>query len=243
MNNKRTRLATALRAICASLAPVALAAMYAWPAQISAAAPSLPNTFDAASWTAVPTGSIDTGVLSLALAAAGCAVRSGAASNPSTLSVIDYTRPSASERLWVFDVATRALLFHELVAHGSGTGAKVATTFSNDTDSHQSSLGLFLTGESFVGKNGYALRLKGLEAGVNDHAWDRAIVMHGASYVSEMLAKTWGQIGRSWGCPAVRQDVAKTLIDRVKGGGLMFAYYPDPKWLATSKYLGTCLAR
>jgi hypothetical protein len=233
--------------ICASLAPIALIAICASPAQISATATataaSVPaSAFDATSWTDAA-GSIGSGVFSLALTAAGCAVRTGAAANPSTLSVIDYTKPSSAERLWVFDVATHALLFHELVAHGSGSGANIATKFSNDTDSHQSSLGLFLTADSFVGKSGYALRLKGLEAGINDRAWDRAIVMHGASYVSELLAKTWGQIGRSWGCPAVRADVARTLIDRVKGGGLIFAYYPDSKWLSTSKYLGTCPTR
>jgi hypothetical protein len=252
MNKIHTRPAAAVRAICASLALIALAVICASPAHISAAAVSavavpaartLPNAFDAASWTDASVGSISSGVLSIALSAASCAVQSGAAPNPGTLSVIDYTKPSAAERLWVFDVATHALLFHELVAHGSGSGANIATKFSNDNDSHQSSLGLFLTAESFIGKSGYALRLKGLEAGINDRAWDRAIVMHGASYVSEMLAKTWGQIGRSWGCPAVRLDVAKTLIDRVKGGGLIFAYYPDPKWLSTSKYLGTCATR
>jgi hypothetical protein len=251
MNQTHTRLAAAVRGICASLALIALTLISASPAHISAAAVSAiavpaatpSNAFDAASWTDASAGSISSGVMSMALSAASCAVQSGVAPNPGTLSVIDYTKPSAAERLWVFDVATHALLFHELVAHGSGSGASIATKFSNDNDSHQSSLGLFLTGESFVGQNGYALRLKGLEAGINDRAWDRAIVMHGASYVSELLAKTWGQIGRSWGCPAVRLDVAKTLIDRVKGGGLIFAYYPDPKWLSTSKYAGTCATR
>jgi hypothetical protein len=118
----------------------------------------------------------------------------------------------------------------------------MATRFSNEADTHATSLGLFVTDDTYVGKNGYSLRLNGLDKGLNDRARDRAIVMHGAPYVSETFVKKTGRLGRSWGCPAVSAEVAKKLIDRVKGGGLVFAYYPDTKLVKSSKYLGGCRA-
>jgi hypothetical protein len=188
-------------------------------------------------------GTIDTDVFDLALSAASCAVQSGAVGRPRTLTVIDYSRPSSEKRLWVYDLNSRALLYEELVAHGQGSGANLATRFSNQPDSHQTSLGLFVTDETYVGRNGYSLRLDGLDKGVNDRARDRAIVMHGAPYVSPAFVKANGRLGRSHGCPAVSDAVARQLIDRVKGGGLVFAYYPDAKFLDASKYLGSCALR
>ncbi len=185
-------------------------------------------------------GSIEENVFDLALGAASCAVKSGAVGAPRTLTVIDYSRPSTEKRLWVYDLTTRELLHEELVAHGQGTGDNHAREFSNAPDSHQTSLGLFVTDTTYVGKNGYSLRLDGLDKGIIDRARDRAIVMHGAPYVSEAFVRSNGRIGRSWGCPAVSDAVARQLIDRVKGGGLVFAYYPDAEWLKTSKYLGGC---
>src|SRR6185436_17336428 len=154
--------------------------------------------------------------------------------------VIDYSKPSSEKRLWVFDLTKGALMYEELVAHGQGSGSALPTIFSNEEDTHRSSLGLFVTDTTYVGKNGYSLRLDGLDAGVNDHARDRAIVMHGAPYVSEEFIKANGRLGRSWGCPAIRNDVAREIIDRIKGGGLVFAYYPDAEWLKSSKFLGGC---
>ena len=185
-------------------------------------------------------GSIESSVLDLALGAASCAIKSRAVDQPRTLTVIDYSRPSSEKRLWVYDLNTRKLLYEELVAHGQGTGANLATKFSNQPDSHQTSLGLFVTDETYVGRNGYSLRLDGLDKGWNDRARDRAIVMHGAPYVSPQFVKATGRLGRSHGCPAVSDAVAKKLIDRVKGGGLVFAYYPDPNFLKASKYLRGC---
>ena len=185
-------------------------------------------------------GTIDTDVFDLALGAASCAVKSGAVERPRTLTVIDYSKPSSQKRLWVYDLATHELLYEELVAHGQGSGANVATEFSNTPDSHQTSLGLFVTDETYVGRNGYSLRLDGLDKGMNDRARERAIVMHGAPYVSPAFVKSNGRLGRSHGCPAVSDVVARELIDRVKGGGLVFAYYPDAEWLKTSRYLGGC---
>ena len=193
-------------------------------------------------WSVPERGSINTRVLGLALDAAACAVRSGAVDDPSTLTVIDYSKPSTAKRLWVFDLRERKLLWEELVAHGQGTGDNYARQFSNENDSHQTSLGLFVTRDTYVGTNGYSLRLDGLDEGVNDRARDRAIVMHGAPYVSDEFIKANGRLGRSWGCPALRQGVAREVIDRVKGGSLVFSYYPDQEWLGSSKYLGGCAA-
>ena len=190
---------------------------------------------------AVP-GPVSTDVLDLAFSAASCAVRAGSVQSPATLTVIDYSKPSTEKRLWVFDMRTRAVLYEELVAHGMGTGDNLATAFSNELDSHKTSLGLFVTEGTYVGKNGYSLRLNGLDQGFNDRARERAIVMHGAPYVSEAFAQAQGRLGRSWGCPALREAVAREVIDRVKGGNLVFAYYPDAQWLKTSQYLGDCAA-
>jgi hypothetical protein len=175
-------------------------------------------------------------VLGHALAALQCAGENGM-TDSKRLAVIDYSRPSTEPRLWVFDLDTGALLFRELVAHGRNTGENLATRFSNEMNSHATSLGLFRTEGTYNGSNGYSLRLEGLEPGVNDRARERAIVMHGAPYVNEAHAKKFGRLGRSWGCPAVRQGVAKQIIDTLKGGQFIFSYYPDSKWLASSRYL------
>ena len=176
-------------------------------------------------------------VLSLATRAADCARRQGLLDGFRHLAVIDYSLPSTKPRLWVFDVAQGRLLFQELVAHGRNTGEQLAERFSNVEGSKMSSLGLFQTAETYYGSNGYSLRLRGLDPGFNDNALARAIVMHGAPYVSEAIAERVGRIGRSWGCPAVRQEVARTVIDTLKGGALIFAYYPDRKWLDESPML------
>jgi hypothetical protein len=196
----------------------------------------------AAEWSAAELGSIDPKVFELGLQAAGCAVRSGDVAAPATLTVIDYSRPSTAKRMWVYDLRAHELLHEELVAHGQGSGGNVPTAFSNTNESHQSSLGLFVTKQTYSGKHGLSLRLDGLERGVNDRALERAIVIHGAAYVSEEFARAQGRLGRSWGCPAVRKGVVREIIDDVKDGGLVFAYYPDDKWLQTSEYLSDCRA-
>jgi hypothetical protein len=190
---------------------------------------------------ATPAGATITPELfDLALDAASCAVRLGDVADPTTLTVIDYSKPSTEKRLWVFDLETHRLLFQELVAHGQGSGENNAASFSNEPETHRSSLGLFVTENAYMGKNGYSLRLNGLDPGFNDHARDRGIVVHGAPYVSEDFARHQGRLGRSWGCPALPAEDAPAVIDRIKGGGLLFAYYPDPRWLKTSRYLGGC---
>ncbi len=180
----------------------------------------------------------DPKVLALALQARSCAMASEGAATASRLAVIDYSRPSTETRLWVFDLKRKALLFAEHVAHGKGSGENVPTTFSNRDGSYQSSLGLFRTAETYQGGNGYSMRMDGLEPGVNDAARDRLIVMHGAPYVDPLAALKQGRLGRSFGCPAVRPQVARELIDTLKQGQLLFAYYPDPAWLANLPVLG-----
>ena len=180
----------------------------------------------------------DPQVLALALQATTCAMATPGATAASRLAVIDYSRPSTEPRLWVFDLERKALLFAEHVAHGRGSGGNLAQAFSNREGSHQSSLGLFRTAETYDGGNGYSLRMDGLEPGVNDAARDRLIVMHGAPYVDPLAALKQGRLGRSFGCPAVRPQVARELIDTLKQGQLLFAYYPDPEWLAGSALLG-----
>ena len=181
-------------------------------------------------------------VLDLALTATRCGIASGDLSEPRTLTVIDYSLPSIEPRLWVFDLTTGALLFHELVAHGANTGDNLARHFSDVPNSRQTSLGLFVARETYVGSNGYSLRMDGLEPGFNGRARERAIVMHGAPYVDAALAAGQGRLGRSWGCPALREAVARDVIDTVRDGGIVFSYYPESEWLTSSQFLN-CGAR
>lgn len=185
---------------------------------------------------------LDRRVLTLATQALSCArKRPGELTRvPMTLAIIDYSLPSTERRLWVFDLASRELLFHELVAHGRNSGGNLPTQFSNAPESLMSSLGAFETAATYVGHNGYSLRLRGLEPGFNDKAMERAIVIHGASYVDTRTSASLGRIGRSWGCPAVRPAVARPLIDRLAEGAFVFAYYPQSNWLQQSQLLGDC---
>lgn len=185
---------------------------------------------------------LDRTVLRHALAAMQCAVNHGA-ERAQRLAVIDYSQPSTNRRLWLFDLDRRRLLLRDFVAHGRMSGENFASRFSNTLGSYQSSLGLFRTAESYSGKHGYSLRMDGLEPGINDLARERAIVIHGADYVSPQLVRSQGRIGRSLGCPALRPEIARTVIDKLKGGQFMFAWYPDRQWLQSSAYLNCQPAR
>jgi hypothetical protein len=208
---------------------------------LHAAAPS-PTAFSGASVNAATTlarlaPAADPRVLELALSAMHCAQAQGFGAAADRLAVIDYRRSSLKPRLWVFDLAAGRLLFEEVVAHGQGSGGDLATRFSNLNGSHTSSVGLFMTRESYDGRNGYSMRMEGLEPGINDQALARAIVMHGAPYVDVANGMKQGRLGRSWGCPAVREAIARRMIDVLKGGQFVFAYYPDSDWLAQSELL------
>jgi len=175
-------------------------------------------------------------VLAAARRAYDCGRAAGLFDSP-LLTVIDYSLPSTERRLWVLDLDRDRVLFHELVAHGEGSGENLAVAFSNRPDSRQSSLGLFRTGDVYVGRHGESLHLTGLEPGVNDRATERAIVIHGADYVSTSAVATLGRLGRSWGCPALSRGVHRQIIERIKGGTALFAYYPDARWLRESRFL------
>lgn len=149
----------------------------------------------------------------------------GAVSRP-LLTLIDYSLPSKVKRMWVLDLAARRLLFHELVAHGRNSGEDLARSFSNEDGSHMTSLGAFVTGMAYDGRNGYSMRLRGMEPRLNDHAEARAIVVHGAPYVGEEVARKLGRLGRSHGCPALRPAIARTLIDEIKDGSVVYAWHP-----------------
>ncbi|TCV93280.1 L,D-transpeptidase-like protein [Luteibacter rhizovicinus] len=215
----------------AVLAPLALVACFALATSARA------DSLGAALARLAP--SADPKVIGLAVRASACAQGQGMAPSEK-LAVIDYSKPSSEPRLWVFDTVKRKLLFQELVAHGRNSGDALSTRFSNAPESLASSIGLFRTSSAYEGKNGYSLRMDGLERGVNDHAFDRALVIHGAVYVSESMARAAGRIGRSWGCPAVRVAVAHKLIDALKDGQMVFSYYPDKRWLSSSAFLNKC---
>ena len=195
------------------LAVLGLAASPSFAADASALAAAAPRANPAA--------------IGLAVDAMTCAQSHGQGVDAKRLTVIDYSLPSLTPRLWVFDLATGKLLFEEYVAHGRNSGDNYARAFSNNDSSHQTSLGLFLTADTYQGGNGYSLRLKGLDRGINDRAMERAIVIHGAPYVNPEAGKAQGRLGRSHGCPALRTAIATPLIDSIKGGNFVFSYYPS----------------
>lgn len=176
-------------------------------------------------------------VLKMAVTALAKAANRGLVQRQDLLTVIDYTIPSTQPRLFTFDLSSQRLVFLERVAHGKNSGDNATTRFSNSPGSLESSLGLFVTGGTYFGANGLSMRLRGLEPGFNDTAWDRMIVMHGASYVSDTITRVLGRLGRSWGCPAVRKEIAPKMIDKLKNGTVIFAYYPDSEWLKKSSFL------
>ena len=155
------------------------------------------------------------------------------------VTIVDYSLPSAKKRLAVADVRTGKVLFYTYVAHGKGSGLKYATRFSNTPGTEASSLGVYLTGQTYYGKHGYSLRLKGLNPEFNGAAYRRDIVMHSAWYVSEAFARDHGRMGRSWGCFALSRKVESDVVKLIRGGTVLLAYYPDPEWLHSSPFLRT----
>jgi hypothetical protein len=162
---------------------------------------------------------------------------SGKLLNENVISIIDFSKSSTVKRLFVIDVASGILLFNTYVAHGQNSGSAMAEKFSNKICSLQSSLGFYETATTYEGKNGYSLKLEGLEKGINDNAMERSIVMHGAPYVSEGMIKIKGYLGRSWGCPAVPEKYSKPIIDKIKNGSCIFIYANNSKYLHQSKIL------
>ncbi len=157
--------------------------------------------------------------------------------NAEVLTIIDYSKPSTQKRLFVLDMKEGKTLFKTLVAHGRNSGLNYATNFSNDEESHKSSLGFYVTGGTYTGANGYSLKLEGFEKGINDKAGMRAIVLHGADYVSDAFIRNCGYLGRSYGCPAVPLAMHKKIIDTIKNGSCMFLYHPTKNYSTRSKIL------
>ncbi len=153
------------------------------------------------------------------------------------MTIIDFTKPSTDERLYIIDMSRRRLVLSSHVAHGQGSGGNYATSFGNESGSHKSSLGFYLTGDSYTGRNGYSMRLHGLEDGINDRAYERAVVVHGAEYADPSSCAARGRLGRSFGCPALPRGVNKQVIDLIKGGSVLFIYADDRDYLTQSKYV------
>jgi len=147
--------------------------------------------------------------------------------NDSIISIVDFSQPSNQKRLYIVDLKNYKILFNTFVAHGANTGREWATSFSNQNASHMSSPGFYITRETYQGNNGYSLRLEGVERGINDNAYERSIVVHGAGYVSDEIANSRGYIGRSHGCPAVPVALSKPIINTIKEGTCMFVYHPS----------------
>ena len=158
-------------------------------------------------------------------------------SEDSVLTIVDFTKSSKEKRLYVIDLKNQDILFQTVVAHGRNSGQEYARSFSNKPSSNKSSLGFYVTQGTYMGSNGYSLKLLGTETGINDMALARAIVMHGADYANENVVNTKGYLGRSFGCPALPQKLNKKIIDRIKNGNALFVYYPDPNYIKKSKLL------
>lgn len=153
------------------------------------------------------------------------------------ITIIDFTLPSTQKRMFVLDLVNKKVLFHSIVSHGRNSGENYATSFSNRHGSYQSSLGFYLTDQTYMGSNGYSLILDGLEKGINDQARARAVVMHGADYCSENVIKSNGRLGRSYGCPALPREINESVINTIKNGSVLYIYANNKEYMTTSTIL------
>ena len=176
-------------------------------------------------------------LLQTALAGYELLLKEKCVSRPEVITIIDFSLPSDKERLWVLDLINRKVLFRCLVAHGRNSGEVMAKKFSNNPGSNASSPGFYITGETYIGKHGLSLALDGLETGINDKARARAIVMHGADYVSADFIRKYGRLGRSFGCPAVPEELSKEIIETIKGGSCLFIYAPETSYTSNSQII------
>ena len=157
--------------------------------------------------------------------------------NKRLMTIINFAQPSTEKRFYTIDLGDMKVKYHTYVAHGRNTGENIAKHFSNIQHSNQSSLGFYLTGETYVGSKGYSLRLDGMEKSFNDQIRSRAVVIHAADYVSESWIRKYGRLGRSQGCPALPPHLSREVIDTIKDRTVIFTYFPDEKYLIGSKYL------
>jgi hypothetical protein len=161
----------------------------------------------------------------------------GVLNNKSILTIIDFSQPSTQKRFYTIDLVNLKLQYHTYVAHGRNTGENLAKQFSNKQYSNQSSLGFYVTGETYIGSKGFSLKLDGKEENYNDRIRERAVVIHDADYVSEQWIKRYGRLGRSQGCPALPKAISKQIINTIKNRTAIFAYYPDETYIKSSRYL------
>lgn len=173
-------------------------------------------------------------LLQTALAGYELLLEDQSVTRPEVITIIDFSLPSDKERLWVLDLVEWKVLFHCLVSHGRNSGELLAENFSNKPGSNASSPGFYVTGETYIGKHGLSLALDGLEMGINDKARIRAIVMHGADYVSADFIRKYGRLGRSFGCPAVPKELSKEIIQTIKDGSCLFIYVPKTSYISNS---------
>jgi len=163
----------------------------------------------------------------------------GKLSDKNLLSIIDFSKSSTQKRFYMIDLNQQKITYHTYVSHGKNTGEDMAKQFSNTVHSNQSSLGFYITAETYTGSKGYSLKLDGADKGYNDNMRERAVVMHAADYVSEKWIRANGRLGRSQGCPALPVEFSKAIIDTIKNGTAIFAYYQDENYLNSSAYLNT----
>ena len=157
----------------------------------------------------------------------------------SVLSICDFSQSSSNQRLYVIDVRNRKVLYRTYVAHGINSGEEFANVFSNKMESCKSSLGFYITKQTYNGANGMSLRIEGVDQGFNNNAYKRAIVIHGATYVSQRILRKYGVMGTTFGCPAVPSEMASQIIPVVKNGSCFYIYYPSKKYLAHSPVLNS----
>ncbi len=163
--------------------------------------------------------------------------KKGLLHNSNVLSICDFSQSSSQERMYVIDVRNRKLLYRTFVAHGINSGEEFANSFSNSDESCKSSLGFYVTSNTYMGSNGLSLRIKGLDKGFNVLAYRRYIVIHGASYVSLRILHKYGVMGTTFGCPAIPTEMSSQIIPTVKNGSCFFIYFPSKKYLAQSTVL------
>ena len=162
--------------------------------------------------------------------------------NDRVITIIDFTKSSNLERMFVIDLVGEKVIYKSLVAHGENSGENYATSFSNTPDSHKSSLGYYLTGKPYVGRHGYSLLLDGLEKGINDNVRNRAVVIHGAAYVSQRFIESNGRLGRSFGCPALPEEIVSEIINKIQEKSLLFIYSSDRNYCKNSSFFRSVLS-
>ena len=157
--------------------------------------------------------------------------------NSEMLSICDFSQSSRNKRFYVIDVVKKELLINTWVAHGRNSGGEFAKSFSNSPESHKSSLGFYITGNTYYGSHGLSLKIEGLEKNINDKADRRNIVIHGSEYVGEDFLARSPINGRSFGCPALPSGETEKIIETIKDGTCLFIYHPTKSYLQKSKVL------